>query len=139
MLKVLGVTLVVLAVALAIVPHYTDCQSQGLELTTANGKAVPMKCHWTGVAEFGMAFPLAAVGAMMIISRRKETLSFLSVTGIILAGVSIALPNGLIGVCATPTHTCATTMKPALTALGGIIAGASILGLILSARSKVLS
>ena len=119
MFKVLGVALIALAIAVAVVPHFTDCQSQGLTLSLANGNTAPMKCHWTGMAEFGLALPALAVGAMMVASRRRETLTYLSVTGLVLAGVMIALPNGVIGVCQMPTHTCVAAMKPALTALSG--------------------
>jgi hypothetical protein len=136
MFKFLGVVLIVLAVAIAVVPTFTDCQSQGSVITMANGSTTPMKCHWTGVAELGMAIPLVGVGIMMMASRRKETLSYLSVTGIVLAGVMIALPDGLIGVCANPTHVCVTAMKPALNSLGALVALGGIVGLIQSRRIK---
>jgi hypothetical protein len=138
MFKVLGIVLVALAIAIAVVPTFTDCQSQGLQITMANGKTTPMKCHWTGIGELGMAIPVAGLGAMMVASRRKETLTYLSLTGIIVAGVMLALPNGLIGVCATPTHTCVTLMKPALNGLGSIVALGSIAGLVLARRNKDL-
>ena len=139
MFRVLGIALIVLAVGMAVVPHYTDCESQGLQITMANGKTTPMKCHWTGIAELGTAIPVLAVGAMMLASRRKETLTYLSITGLVLAGVGVALPNGLIGVCAMPTHTCLTLMKPALTGLGSAVGLASIVGLVVSRTSKGLT
>ena len=42
---VFGVALVVLALATAIFPQFTDCESQGKMITLANGKTVSMKCH----------------------------------------------------------------------------------------------
>jgi len=134
--KFLGITLVVLALAIAIVPAFTDCQSQGKSLTTSTGKVVPMKCHWTGVAEIGIAAPLLGVGAIMTFSRRKNSLMTLGVLGILLGGMAIAFPNGLIGVCATPTMLCHTVMKPTLTALGSVAIVGSIGAMVLAQKAK---
>ncbi len=144
MFKVLGIGLAAIAIALAVVPKFTDCQSHGAVITMrdATGKVTgttPMKCHWTGVAELGLAIPLGMVGIMMALARKKEAVTFLSIAGVALAGVAIALPNGLIGVCSMPTHTCVTTMKPALTALGSAAALGAIVGLVWSRRSKTLT
>lgn len=136
MFKVLGVALIILAIASAVVPMFTDCESQGLEITLANGKTVPMKCHWSGVAELATAIPLAAIGVMMVVAKRKETLTYLSIFGIVVAGVMVAIPNWIIGVCATPTHTCVTIMRPLLTVFSSLAVAASIVGLIVSQRTK---
>lgn len=136
MFKVFGVILVVLAIAVAIVPMFTDCQSQGNTLALANGKTAPMKCHWTGVAELGMAIPLFGIGGMMIASRRKESIMYLGISGLIVAGVILAIPTSLIGVCSMPTHICVSTMKPALLSLGSIAGIVSVVGLVLSRRGK---
>jgi hypothetical protein len=139
MFRALGVVLIVIAVAAATVPMFTDCQSHGLVITMASGKTTPMKCHWTGLAELGMALPLAAVGAMMIPSRRKETRTCLAGMGIVIAGVMLALPTGLIGVCDAPRHTCVTLMKPSLILLGSVAALGSIVGLVWSRRAEELA
>ena len=62
MQKILGVVMILMALVLAIAPVFTDCQSHGKSLTTADGRSVPMKCHWTGVAEIAAAAPLFLAG-----------------------------------------------------------------------------
>ena len=127
-----GIALVLVAIALAVVPVYSDCQSQGKVLTTSTGKEVSMKCHWSGVAEIGVAVPLAIVGGMLAFSRRRSNLLGLGVLGIALGALAIAFPGGLIGTCTMPSMICNTTMKPALYVLGGIAivggAGSLLLG-----------
>jgi hypothetical protein len=95
-----------------------------------------MKCHWTGVAEIGVAIPLLAVGAMMTLNRRKNNLMTMGVLGIVLGGVAIAFPNGLIGVCATPTMVCHTIMQPALTVFGSLAVVGSIGAVVLGQKTK---
>jgi hypothetical protein len=138
MFKVLGVALVVLAVFAVVFPMFTDCQSQDRAITLANGKVIPMKCHWSGVAEIAAAAPLAVVGVMMTFNRRKNTLTQLSVLGVVLGAVIIALPTFLIGVCQTPTMTCVTLERPGLIGAGSVVIVASLVGLVLSRRSQNL-
>ncbi len=130
--KFLGIALVVLALAIAIVPAFTDCQSQGKSITLANGKTIPMKCHWTGIAEIAVGAPLLAVGAMMIPTRRKTNLLSLGVLGTVLGVMAVLLPNKLIGVCST-SMLCNTVMQPTLTVLGGLVIVGG-LGTIVSSR-----
>jgi hypothetical protein len=132
--KFLGIALIVFALGIAIIPTFTDCQSQGKALTTDTGKTIPMKCHWTGIAEIGVAVPLIAVGAMMTANRRKDDLRNLGILGIMLGGLAIAFPAGLIGVCQTPTMICATAMKPALIALGSLAIVGSAVAIVLSRK-----
>lgn len=139
MFRVFGITLIVLAIALAVVPNFTDCQSQGKAIELPSGKTVAMKCHWSGVAEIGIAVPMSIVGVMMTTNRRRNNLTNLSVLGIALGGLAIAFPAGLIGVCQTPTMMCVTAMKPTLITLGGIAVGLSLVGVILSRKGKELS
>ena len=134
MTKFLGIALIVFALGIAIIPTFTDCQSQGKALTTDTGKTIPMKCHWTGIAEIGVAVPLIAVGAMMTANRRKDDLRNLGILGIMLGGLAIAFPAGLIGVCQTPTMICATAMKPALIALGSLAIVGSAVAIVLSRK-----
>lgn len=118
--KLLGVTLIVLAFAIAVLPTFTDCQSQGKSLTLANGKTIPMKCHWTGVAEIAVGVPLFATGFLTVFNRRKQNLLSMGSLAAILGIMAILLPNKLIGVCQT-TMLCNTVMQPALTVMGSLV------------------
>ena len=137
MFKYFGIALVAIAVAVAVVPAFTDCQSQGKSLTTSTGKAIPMKCHWTGIAELGAAVPLFAVGAMMTFSRRRENLRNLGILGVVLGAAAISFPAGLIGVCQTPTMLCHTVMRPVLITLGSLAVVGSLGVLIFSPKAKL--
>lgn len=134
--KLFGITLIVLALVIAILPVFTDCQSQGKSLTLTNGKTVPMKCHWSGIAEIGVAVPLLAVGVIMAASRRKNILLTMGILGIVLGGLVIAFPNWLIGVCPTPTMICHTVMNPGLTVLGSLAVVASLGALVLARKAR---
>ena len=134
--KILGGLIVVLALVVGIAPAFTDCQSQGRALKTDTGKTVPMKCHWTGIAEIGVAVPLVTVGAIMAFNRRKNSLMTLGVLGIVLGGMAIAFPNGLIGVCTMPTMICHSIMKPSLTVFGSLVIVGSLGAMVLSRKAN---
>lgn len=122
----MGVVTIVLALVIGILPAFTDCLSQGKTLELVNGKTVPMKCHWTGIAEIGMAIPLLLVGIFEITSKRKETFFVLSVFGIVLGALVILFPTFLIGVCANPDMLCNMIMKPGLVLSGAMVIVASL-------------
>jgi hypothetical protein len=131
--KFIGIALIVLALAIIIVPMFSDCESQGKFLTTSTGKEVSMKCHWAGVGEIATGVPLLAVGIMMIFTRRKTNLYILGIMGIVLGAITIMLPYNIVGVCQTPTMLCNTVMRPALTIFGAVAILANA-GIILWAR-----
>jgi hypothetical protein len=134
--KALGVTLVVLAVAIAVVPHFTDCLSQGHLMTLANGATQPMKCHWSAQAAIALGVPLAGMGAVLTVSKRKSTLFGISILGVMLGAMVLAVPNALIGTCAMASHICNTAMKPSLNILGSLAIVGSLGGMVLASRSK---
>jgi hypothetical protein len=116
--------LVAIALVIAIVPAFTDCQSQGKSIKLANGMTVPMKCHWSARAEIGVAAPLLVVGAMLPFTRRKSSLFSLSILGAVLGVIAILIPGTLIGVCSTGMP-CHTVMQPTLFVMGGLAIAAS--------------
>ncbi len=136
MTKCAGIVLVVLALAVAVIPQFSNCYSLGGVLTLHNGKTVPMKCHWTARAEIAAAAPLLAVGVLMILSRGKDSRRCLSILGMVLGGPILALPTYLIGACATPTMICRTIMSPFLSALGSLVIATSVAGLVAAQRSR---
>jgi len=135
MRKIVGGISIIMALVLGIVPAFTDCLSQGRVLELANGKTVPMKCHWTGIAEIGVAVPLVIVGIAQIFSKRKETINLASILGVALGTMAILFPTVLIGVCTNPDMLCNSAMRPTLIA-GGTIAG--IASLVLLATTNLV-
>ena len=135
-MKYLGIVIIVLALVIGILPQFTDCQSQGRALVLENGKTVPMKCHWTAIAEIGMAIPLAAIGGMLLFAKRKETWMTLSILGIVLGVLVILFPTFLIGVCASDMMLCNNLMKPVLILAGVLEIGAFVAILISSIKMK---
>jgi len=136
MTKVLGVAMIVLALVLAIAPVFTDCQSQGKSLTTAEGKTVAMKCHWTGVAEIAAAVPLGLAGIFALIGRRRETKRFAAIVGAVSGVLAILFATSLIGTCMSASMYCNVAMKPIILA-AGILAIVVSVGLFFAARETV--
>jgi hypothetical protein len=135
-MKVAAAAIVVLAVLIAVVPMFTDCASAGRMLTLADGREIPMKCHWTGRAELGLGLPLLAVGLTMVFSRRKESFRNLGIVGTTLGLVAILLPTTLIGVCGNPDMPCNSIMRPALTLMGVLLVGISLVVVVLNWRRE---
>jgi hypothetical protein len=126
MKKSMGFLIIVLALVIGIVPLFTDCLANGRSLTTADGRSVPMKCHWTAIAEIGMAVPLALVGILNVTGKRKESFRMLSGFGGTLGILTILFPTVLIGVCANPDMPCNMVMKPILISAGVLVVAASL-------------
>lgn len=137
-MKVIAVILVVLALVIVIVPQFTDCQSQGRSITLTNGTTVPMKCHWTGIAEIAVAVPLLAAGVLLFISKRKESRMVLSVLAAVLGLFAVLLPSMLIGVCTGPML-CNLVMSPVLILCGILAMVAGVIALMLAVRQKEMA
>ena len=125
--------MVALAVVLAVAPIFTDCESQGRFLTTAEGRSLAMKCHWTGIAEIAAAVPLAIAGLVAAGSKRKETSRVAGIFGLGSAAMALLLPTVLIGTCMSASMPCNLLMRPILLTSGTLAAVASI-AVVLTAR-----
>jgi len=130
--KVLGVIMIVLALVMAIAPGFTDCASQGKSLTTADGRSVAMKCHWTAQAEILAGVPLGLAGIYALFGRRRETKRFAAVVGGVSGLMAILLCTVLIGTCMSASMFCNVAMKP-------IVLASGILALVVSAALFVLA
>jgi hypothetical protein len=129
-MKAIGAIIVVLALVIGIVPQFTDCLAQGNAITLPNGNSLPMKCHWTRQAEIAVAIPLFVVGALTILSRRKQTLRALAVVGLALGAAAILIPTYLIGVCASDEMICSMLMKPTLLFAGVLTVAVNAIALV---------
>lgn len=135
-MKFVAVLMVILAILIGIVPQFTTCASQGRSLTLADGRQVPMKCHWTGQAEIAVAAPLLIAGGLLATSKRKETVRVVSSGAAVLGLAVIALPTLLVGVCGNPEMICNAVMKPTLILMGGSVTALSLFGVVQSMRFK---
>lgn len=131
----LGVALVVLAIAIAVVPHFNTCQYNGKLITLSSGAAIPMKCTWSAQASIATGAGLLAVGILLPFSRKKETTGFLSVIGITMGAMALLIPTKLIGVCGS-SMPCHTFMQPFLVSSGGLAMALSAVGLVVAFSSK---
>ncbi len=132
--KIFGLSIIVMALAVATLPQFYNCAHDGKFLTLANGMQAPMKCLWTAQAELAVGLPLAALGAMMAFSRRKEVTRSLAVMGAILGAFVVLLPTGLIGVCTSMAGSCNLVMRPSMMLLGTLVVAASLGALATSLR-----
>jgi hypothetical protein len=139
-MKVTGALLAVLALITAVVPLFTDCQSQGRALTLADGREIAMKCHWTGRAELALAIPLLAMGLFLVFSKGTESLRSLSLTSILMGVLIILVPTVLIGVCGSAMMICNAVMKPTLILLGSLVIAGGVAGVLQTLnKGKVLA
>jgi hypothetical protein len=135
-MKLIAGLLIVLALLIGIVPQFTDCEAQGRQLTLANGKQIPMMCHWTARAELVAAGALIGLAGLMATSRRRETIRALSIIGLILGLMVILLPIQLIGVCANEYMLCKMLMQPMLIFAGTLVAASSMVTLLMAVRER---
>ena len=120
-MKVLAVLLMIVALAIVIVPQFTNCEygndhpatinmqtsdagavvqyaSMGSMDTTAAEASVPyrmMKCFWSARAEIIAGVPLFALGVFLLFARRKETVRVIGVVAALIGVLTILIPTTL--------------------------------------------
>lgn len=94
-----------------------------------------MKCHWTAIAEIVVAVPLGAIGALLFVSKRKETKLVLSILAAVLGLFALLIPTVLIGVCSSGML-CEIVMSPLLVLCGILAMVASVIALLLTIRQR---
>ena len=155
-MKVLAVLLMVVALAIIIVPQFTNCEYGKEHPATLNMKtsdtavvqyasmggmeagaaeaAVPyrmMKCLWSARAELVAGIPLFALGVLLLFAKRKETTRVIGIVATLIGVLTILIPTSVIGVCMNPDMVCNTQMKPTLLICGGIAVALGIAVLVL--------
>jgi predicted membrane channel-forming protein YqfA (hemolysin III family) len=100
---------------IAIAPRHTNCEARG---------------------SLAVGVSLAVAGALLFLSRRKDTRRAVATIAALLGLFAILLPTTLIGTCATDAAVCNTTMKPIMLAAGGLALAASVLILVVNELSR---
>lgn len=145
-MKLLAAVLVIAGLVLAIVPQFTNCEANGGTMPgttmsagagmSAAAKAAPaspvakMKCLWTARGGIVVGVALVALGALLFLSRRKETRRVVGIMSALMGLFAILLPLSLIGTCATDTAVCNTTMSPIMLSAGGIALAVGLITLV---------
>jgi hypothetical protein len=134
-MKIIGAIFLLLAIAIGVVPQYTNCGVHTGTNAAPDARMNVMKCHWTAMATPAVSVPLFLAGAFLLFSRRGETMRVLAVMGAVLGCFAILLPTKLIGVCANDAMICNVAMKPTLIFSGTIVMIAGLAGLFLAGKS----
>jgi hypothetical protein len=121
---------------LIIFPQFFDCESQGRSIELPNGKTIPMKCHWSAIAEIGVGVPLLASGIMLLLTKQKAVKISMGILGIVFGTMAALIPTYLIGVCGIGTMICRQVMLPSILLASGLIIVASIAVIIIAATRK---
>jgi Domain of unknown function (DUF4418) len=102
---------------------------------TSKGMKVPMKCFYSAKAAIGFAIPIGILGVLLFFARRKETTRMLAIMGIVLSGVTMAIPT-LVGTCGSASAICNEVLKPTMILAGGAVLVLSALMLVLGGRGR---
>jgi hypothetical protein len=113
--RALGAVEILIAVAAVLVPWlvFPPCESHG-------------SCHYSFVAEIGIAAIVAVTGVTTAVSRGMEAPRMLSAVSAVCGVFMILFPSTLIGVCGSPMMACRYGALPVWNLLGGLLVIVSI-------------
>jgi len=134
-MRTIGILLIVVALAIAVVPVFNNCAYQGKAIALPNGKTVAMKCLWTSRAGLVVGASLGVVGLLLALSKRRETRMFLSIVAGVLSAFAALLPTSIIGVCAMNTL-CVTVLRPTMILAGLLGMALAIAAFVIALRSE---
>ena len=130
-MKFPAILIIVLAVVIAVVPQFFNCQHDGKTLILQDGRQVPMKCYWTARVALALSIPIFAMGVIAFFNQAERIRRTLAVLTSLMGLLVILLPTRIIGVCSHPGASCNLVMKPVLIFCGIlVIAVGLILGII---------
>jgi hypothetical protein len=133
-IKIIAVLIIILALIVIIVPQFENCSADGRSLTLESGKQIPMKCLWSARAELTLGIPLLAIGALMLLSRRKESIRGFSILSVIVGILVILIPINIIGVCSSEDMSCKGVLEPTMIVCGILTILAGLAALVLNER-----
>ena len=135
---------IVLGLLIAIGPQtfFKPCQGllQLYEDGAASDRYVPMKCHWSAVAEIGAGGAIALLGLFLLFFAASQVRFGLSLAQLVLGLLSFLITTKLIGTCMSKTMECNLVMLPMLLVLSSLTIVVSLINVLLlfrDARGKV--
>ena len=132
---IIGIIILVLGALLALVPQFIlPVCSKMLEL--ANGNAVPMACHYTGLFATVAGILIAFYGLLSILLRKAQTWIALGFGTVALAFATLLVSTALIGVCKNATMPCHMGTQPAVIVLCALIIVCGIVQLITGIKTS---
>jgi hypothetical protein len=116
---------------------HTAENPNGLWVVTNMNKTLPMPCGYTARAEVGVGAIIVVLGGFVLFASSIGIIAALGAAGILLGGLTIALPTILTKTCALASHPCNTVTAPILEFLGIGLIGLS-LGIIVFRKKLML-
>ena len=110
-------------------------QGQGMQQTPSDTRYVPMKCHWSAIAEIGIGGAMALLGFLFLLSGKPQLRLGLSFAQAALGLVAVLMPTKLIGTCVGKMMQCNILMLPMLLVMGCLVIAVSIVNVFLLFRN----